>query len=357
MRVMVIGGSNSVMEPGYVSAMVDVLQQQHDLQVSDLTNISIGANNCLIGLEAAMMHGKLAEFDKFVIEFVINDYKLAHVTKISTWLAGYEGLLRHILRQAPDAQIFNLVLGKSGENTLNRLRRLRRGVDELTRHYSQDFNVYRVDYDGHLRRRTEGARNAFLAHYADDAHYKRPKATQALGSFLARGVAKPPIIVPRGPRALPPPLSPTPFDDATMIELINRPGVTPVELKNSRFTRQVGRLACGESITVELPGPMISLSYLATGDGGGLLIEEEGREPVAIYTCHAFALTAPGRFVIKNYVCVSDEWHPLPKRVKLTAIPSEEAKAMGERFFWDNSMVPSPHADTGVHLSNILCYT
>ncbi|GAB4069474.1 hypothetical protein GCM10028812_33160 [Ancylobacter sonchi] len=345
------------MQPGYVSATIDMLQQKYGISVTELSNISIGANNCLIGLEAShLFQEDIASYDKIVIEFIINDYKLARERSIGTWLASYEGLIRHLFLHAPDAQIYNLIFGKSENHTLGRLERLRKGVTDLVEHYGQDFNIAMVDFDAHLRGRHGANPNMFLAYYSDPGHYGRPKATERVGAYLARYMAQP--AERRGSRSLPEPLSPTPFDTATMVRLPDIPNVPVRELSNSRYQRLCVPLARGESVTLDLPGPMISLSYLATRDGGALLIEEEGMEPFSIFTCHGYVINKePGRFLIKNFVRISNDWKETPRRIRLTSIGCDEAVAMGERFTPEYSMVASPEAETTVYLSNVLCYT
>ena len=355
MNILVIGGSNSVMKPGYLDRMAAALNKTGHV-VGTLGNLSVGGNNCLIGLENLKSAATPGAYDKIVVEFAINDMSLATPRGFETWQCAYEGLLRHILRTHPRAQVYHLLLGRMAAESRARTERIRVGMREIVGHYSRCRDVRLLDFDRALRKILGDDQARIEAQYQDGVHYGQKNGAPMLGRYVARHLAAPPV---RVAGAWPAPLHAQAFDRAELHRLAEGPADTEVrEFRNTRFARDGRVMKAGEALTVELPGPLISLSFLATVDSRPLLVEEEGEAPVLLYTAHSELVKTPDKFRIKNFTFGWKQWaampHKGPRTVTLTAIERSDLPRF-ERFLVKGyNMVPGSGEGSGPYLGNLL---
>ncbi|WP_213350380.1 SGNH/GDSL hydrolase family protein [Ancylobacter oerskovii] len=354
MKILVIGGSNSVMKPGYLSHTSEWLKKKARV-AARLTNLSVGANNCLIGLENLKTSGSLEEFDKIVVEFAINDMSLATPEGFDTWQCAYEGLLRHILQHNARAQVFHLLLGRRSERYRDRTERIRAGMREIVRHYAGARDVRLLDFDLSLRNLLDNDQARISTHYKDEVHYDLEKGAPMLGRYVAKHLTAAPT---RLPAPCPAPLHAQAFDRAVLWPVSEMSGdLDRRAFSNSRFARTGSVLQPARPLAVELPGPLICLSFLATADSRPLLLEEEGERPVLLHTAHVELVKTPEKFRIKNFTLDWKRWTAMerkgPRRVVLTAlertdVPRYEAFLV-ERF----NMVPGNGEGGGPYVSNL----
>ncbi|MCB4768844.1 SGNH/GDSL hydrolase family protein [Ancylobacter sp. Lp-2] len=355
MKLLVIGGSNSVMAPGYVGqACVRIKEKSR--QAPKLTNISVGANNCLIGLENLKELDGLGPFDKVVVEFAINDFSLATPDGFETWQCAYEGLLRHILRLCPDAQVFHLVLGRRAERKQEQTARIRDGMKQIVNHYKGHRDVRLLDFDGYLRKRLENDQARIEQHYSDDAHYDFENGIPLLSRYVAHHLTTEPL---PASSTCPPPRHADVFDRAQLHRITEMPvGLEVRAFENTRFVRKASALKPGEGLAVELPGPLICLSFQSTADSRPLLVEEEGEAPVLFFTANAELKQTPDKFRIKNFTFEWKKWAGMarkgPRRVTLTAIERDDIPRF-ERFLVNRyNMVPGWGEGRGPYVSNLM---
>lgn len=356
MNLLFVGGSNSVMNPGYVGYTVEHLRAAGH-EISSVQNISVGANNCLIGLEQVKLFRDLAKIDKIVIEFAVNDYKMITPGSLPLWERGYEGLVRYILSKNPNVQIYNLMLAPR-EALPHRIRRLREGMLAITRHYARRSSVFFVDFDSYLWRRVANDPAKFKSFYIDAAHYSRPRGAAVVARYLAQALGRK---VEPVSALLPPPLYSNSFDAAGIYDLSAVDDATVREFRNSRFQRRSHPLAPGQKLVVDLPGSLISLSFLATSNSLPLLIEEEDEPPILIYTTHAGLLKTPQKFLIKNFVVGGKKWSDADakrsRRLALTAIGHDDLSEELSGLLADrNNMIPPQDGGGGAYLSNLLYF-
>ncbi|MBS7542998.1 SGNH/GDSL hydrolase family protein [Ancylobacter oerskovii] len=356
MNLLFVGGSNSVMNPGYVSYTLDHLRAAGHEILSH--NISVGANNCLIGLEQVRLFGDLSKIDKVVIEFAVNDYKMVTPRSLQTWQRGYEGLIRYILSQNPHVEIYNLLLAPR-DTLAPRIARLRQGLQAITRHYARGASVFLVDFDAYLRRRVDNNPAELRKFYEDSTHYRRPKGAAVVARYLAHALMRQVVPV---PARLPPALCANTFDASRLYDLSAMDHAVVRDFRNSRFQRRSHQLMPGQKLVVNLPGPLITLSFLATSNSQPLLIEEEDEAPVFIYTAHASMVPTPHKFLIKNFVLGGRQWSIPgalgPRKVTLTAIDNQEVSEPLKALLADrNNMIPPSDQGGAVYLSNLLYFT
>lgn len=114
MKLLVIGGSNSLMKRGYVEELDRLVQAENVHGITQIDNVSVGANGCIRGLESAKL-SKIKNYDVVVIEYFINDFQIISRDGVGFWLSSYEGLIRYILSENPAIIIAPLLLGRRDE--------------------------------------------------------------------------------------------------------------------------------------------------------------------------------------------------------------------------------------------------
>ncbi|MBS7537301.1 SGNH/GDSL hydrolase family protein [Ancylobacter sonchi] len=355
MKLLVIGGSNSVMAPGYVGQACTWIKAK-TRAAPKLTNLSVGANNCLIGLENLKELDGFEAVDKVVVEFAINDFSLATPDGFETWQCAYEGLLRHILLSCPRAQVFHLVLGRRAERKREQTARIRDGIRDIVDYYKRCRDVRLLDFDNNLRSRLDNDQARIEAHHSDDAHYNFENGIPLLSRYLAHHLMKEPL-----PVSAPWPASrhADAFDRARLRRLSDMPaGLDLRTFANARFSRKASVLKPGERLVVDLPGPMICLSFQSTADSRPLLVEEDGEAPVLLFTANAELKQTPDKFRIKNFTFEWKKWAGMARKgarsVALTAIEREDVPRF-ERFLVNRyNMVPGWGEGQGPYVSNLM---
>lgn len=355
MKILVVGGSNSVMKPGYLDH-VNASLKQNGIKAPTFRNLSVGTNNCLIGLENIRLFDGLEQYDKIIIEFAVNDLSLIAADAFETWQCAYEGLIRHVLRQAPRIQVYNLILGRRPERTRALTERIRTGLHEIVGHYQDRYDIRIVDFDKHLRDSLQNEQKRIEQHYRDGVHYDLEIGAPLLGRYLAQHLLAGPL---PATSSWPASLCAASFDRAEFCVLPEAStDFETHEFKNARFCKKAVEMRAGESLTVDLPGPLICLSFLATVASRPLLVEEEGENPILLYTSHAGLEKTPEKFIIKNFAFEWKKWSSLERRGrrKVTFSAVERADVGGFQPYLVNryNMVPGWDEGRGPNLSNLL---
>jgi hypothetical protein len=362
MRFLFVGGSNTLLAGGYVESTVSALDGFEEIAVDEVLNLSIGSTTSVKGLEIVKSFDRLPEFDLVLLEYAVNDRAFVVRKAFSMWAAAYEGLIRHIAERAPDARIVSIVLGPRRPSRKAGQQARRRRLTALCRRYGAEM----IDVDAELRAAYAADPEGFDALYEDDLHYRRPDSAAVVGRMVAerlREMLRAPART-RSPR----PSCPFHFTNARTIDF--RAGVAPddprrVRFENSRFSFEAVRLPLGESLEVELSGPLLSVSYVSTPDACSLLIEENGVRSV-VHT----AIRGPSRptrklrayrFLLHNTPATWTKWSRLtprePRRIKLTAVtggPDDLKDAAERRIPAKFPMAPGALAPA-VNLTTLLC--
>jgi hypothetical protein len=316
MIILIVGGSNSVMAPGYTTQLEDLLARS---DIADLvgtqakvTNLSVGANSSIRGLET-LKQTDLGNFDMFILEYFINDFSLANRDGIEFWLSCYEGMIRHILSVRPQARILPLLLGRRDKTFFPRQRSMRKHMASL----ADTYGLRLVDFDS-FAHESLTYRNQFRNLYDDGNHLKRPQITALIASHLVLAIlaelASPPVH--RLPDEITP-LAIAPFDDA---QTLDANAVAPVDLPRIRFVNSrydVSAVAMSAGTQLKLPSGVspISISFVAAPDAGQLRIGSDSLPNIQINTLHKRVKDGDFAFLLKT-LAIAPLWNAVEGRGK-----------------------------------------
>lgn len=356
MNILIIGGSNSVMSPGYIDVFKESLVQAgHSIDL--FTNLAVGANSSIHGLDIIKGLDSIQDYEFILLEYVINDHKVANDIMYPLWKSVYEHILRILIKnKKATAKIFNIVLGRRDQKTFNRQRRLRNSISELTKHY-QDFGVEFIDIDSRLKKKYETITHL----YSDDAHYKTPHVTSFIGKTVANHVMK----------FLESPVLNLNDVDLTQIDPCYFPAILQAEseklfnnpsflnkrthFENSRFNINAIELRSGEEITLENFGELIGITYTSLSKTASLLVEDNGNTFV-IDTSHAWTRTKENRFMIKNFVLgwKGNNEFCATSKIKLRCLSVEERKNSNAKYEEQYNVFPNLEEDGSVFIGSLL---
>ena len=328
MRFLIVGGSNSLISGGYLETALARLRGFPDVVVDEIANLSIGSVSCMRGLETLKRYDRLAAFDVVVLEYAVNDYVFdqgAH----AMWAAAYEGLIRHVAATAPGARVVSLTFGRREAVSHRGQERRRRRLDLLNRRYNSSV----IDVDAELLVEHAGDPAAFAALYETPAHYRRPDVARRVGERVAEGLRD--VALSKKSVNLAPPLSSFQFGDAQVIdafEVLDLGGTSGTRFENSRFQTEAATIPLGETISVDLAGPLIGLSYVSTPHACSILLEENGVRSL-IHTAFGAqkGMSRKARrfpFLMHNIAATWTRWgwrtELGPRRVTLTAVAGDD---------------------------------
>ncbi len=117
MNVLIVGGSNSRLKTGYTSSLRSKLELL-GCQIDTFTNISLGANTCLLGIVSLLDLKDGISYDIVVLEYSVNDYSMVARGDWSLWRASYEGIVRKIFRLWPASKLCCVLLGRSNVDAI-----------------------------------------------------------------------------------------------------------------------------------------------------------------------------------------------------------------------------------------------
>src|SRR4051794_26680960 len=94
LRVGLVGGSNSVMRPGYVTTMVDALRDQHGIEVSEMIDLAVGASTSFNGLMEMLATDIHRKVDLLLFEYALNDANAlgSKPEMLDHWARCFEGI-------------------------------------------------------------------------------------------------------------------------------------------------------------------------------------------------------------------------------------------------------------------------
>ncbi|MBS7543034.1 SGNH/GDSL hydrolase family protein [Ancylobacter oerskovii] len=338
MKALVIGGSNTVMKSGYLRSMFEKAEYLSERTIT-YTNIAIGAASCVHGLHLCASRCDLSDYDIFIIEYTINDYKLSRGRDFDLWRGAYEGLIRLIISHRPDAHILSVILGRRDPIFYRRQDRIKAGISNISTHYGID----EIDIDLFLKTLSGGDFNAFSDFYLDGVHYKLPEVTTVIGDHLATQLSYY-MINNRPSRTLPSPIVPWSLEGVQVLSGTTLQIGQSTEFKNSLLTLQTRRLALGERVTVDLPAELVEMSYVTTKSAGTLLIEESGYDPIVIDTNFRGVSVGKFAFLLRSFPFANKVWRRRarrgPRTVTFEVIDSTKKALMTQYYQKQFGMIP-----------------
>lgn len=275
-RLLLLGGSNTVMKNGYVDGLIAALSDRRG-PPARVTNLAVGGNSTVHGLMIGLDAQDIASHDIAVIEYGVNDAKLAKDGRLDLWRAATEGLLRRLLTARPDLHVVFALFARR-DMTQEFMFEPLDATLELAAHYGATHRVSLVDIDHLYRDVLFPGREDFAALYLDGAHYARPQIAGLTGALIAERILGAPD---RAAGPLPPPLWPGHFAEAQVIDLGKE---SDCVFENSRYRLQARRLAVGEKLTLDLPGPLAAVEYVSVVGAATLRILEEGEARRTFHT-------------------------------------------------------------------------
>jgi hypothetical protein len=235
LRTTVIGGSNTVMEPGYLGQMLAAAARQ-GVNLDIVDNLAVGGTTSAYGLFRLKIGDALDHSDLLIIEYALNDAFIYgdERRQFRHWARIYEGILRYALTRNPRIKICTLVFGARNGSWLGSVPSIDAGI----RYLSDWYGTIVVDISRDLMRRFGRHVVTDPGFYVDQGHYARPMATAMVADLaadgLVRGLGRPEIA-----STLPPPIDPEHFAEAGVVDVpalfAAAPDAPLVEYHNRRF--------------------------------------------------------------------------------------------------------------------------
>lgn len=361
-KLLLLGGSNSVMSPGYIDTMMAALGTASD-QIT-LENRAVGANNCVHGLQIVRGIENLASYDAVLIEYIINDNGMGQDLQWETWQSAYEAIIRYILMQtAGKTKVINVILARRDEITFAYHEKISTAVVELSKYYQLHGAVVDfIDVNKWLRTQIKSS-EIINALYVDTSHYKRPLESGLVGAYIAAHVLKTLIadtVSMSETWQLPAPKFTGYFDNVSVMHMVDHAQHLPqVPFANSRFHMKTIKLEEGQELLMTLPGSLISLTYACTASSGALLIEEDGEEAFVIDTSHVWTQAKAGRFMVKDYSLRWKKWQrnvKIPHHITLKALSAQVREAWTGRVRGQHNISPlASDEPLAVYISVMMC--
>lgn len=348
-NILFLGGSNTVMRNGYVDALIASLEDRLG-PVSRITNLAAGGNSTVHGLMLAMQQPDLADYDIVVIEYGVNDVKLAKPDGIDAWKGATEGLVRRLLAARPDMHVVFALFGRRDMQKRYMFRPAESTV-ELAAHYAPTQRVTLVDIDHLFRDVLFRDEAEFAGLYVDRSHYRRPAIARLVGALIASGILGAPT---RAAAPLPGPLYPWHFAGAELVDLVGDPETARV-FANSRYTVPTRPIGLGETLTIKLPGAIAGIEFVAIPTAATLVLREEGEAPVALHTRHSRTGEANYPFLLRCRALENRPWasgRRGPRKVVLEVVADAPEKQVKKGL---NMVAAEPGTAEGIFLTRFLC--
>lgn len=278
LRTTIIGGSNTVMEPGYLGQMLAATARQ-GVNLDIVDNLAVGGTTSAYGLFRLKTGDALDRSDLLIIEYALNDAFIYgdERRQFRHWARIYEGILRYALMRNPRLKICTLIFGARNGSWLGSVPSIDAGI----RYLSDWYGTIVVDISRDLMRRFGRDVVTDPGFYVDQGHYARPVATAMVADLAADGLVAG-LALPDAASTLPPPVDPENFAEAGAIDVpalfAAAPDAPLVEYHNRRFAftaidmaqhRMELELASGKLLGVfHMSAPNTAPLMLARGENG-----------------------------------------------------------------------------------------
>lgn len=261
LRTVIIGGSNTVMQPGYMPTLLSALARR-GIRIDVVADLAVGGTTSAFGLFQLKTHDVLSQCDLLIIEYALNDAFVYGDERrpFRHWARLYEGIIRFALERNPKLRIISLVFGARNGSFLASVPSIDAGIHYISEWYGASvINVSRA-----LVQRYGREIVTHPSFYSDQGHYARPIATTIVAELIAEELEVS-LQTPHCVRSLPPPIDPHHFAAASILDvgmLSKVSGISAGEYKNRRFT--VGAADLGRtSLRLEIDnGRLLALAYV-----------------------------------------------------------------------------------------------
>lgn len=236
LKTLIIGGSNTVMQPGYLSSLLQVMARR-GVELDIVADLAVGGTTSAFGLyQLKIREQELADCDLLLIEYALNDAFVYGDERrpFRHWARFYEGIIRFARERNPNLRIATLVFGARNGSFLTAVPSIDAGIAYI----SQWYGTICVDVSRLLMQRLGREVVGHPSFYSDQGHYARPVATTVVANLIADEL-DPALAAPLRVAALPPAIDPEHFAGARALDgawLAKRLGRPAVEYSNRRFS-------------------------------------------------------------------------------------------------------------------------
>ncbi len=261
LRTVIIGGSNTVMQPGYLPSLFSLLSRR-GVEIDVIADLSVGGTTSAFGLFQLKTNPVLQDCDLLLIEYAINDKFIYGDERAAFrhWARFYEGIVRYALETNPRIAIVSVILGPRTGSFMTTVPSIDAGI-----HYISDwYGMPVINITKLLMHRYGLDVVTHPSFYADQGHYARPVATTIVANLIAEELEAI-LRRPTRARAVPAPMDPQNFSSASILQantLCQQFGLDAVDYRNRRFA--VGAAELGNArLRLEIDnGRPLALAYV-----------------------------------------------------------------------------------------------
>lgn len=235
LKTLIIGGSNTVMQPGYLSSLLPAMARR-GIELDIVADLAVGGTTSAFGLyQLKIREQELAECDLLLIEYALNDFFVYGDERrpFRHWARFYEGIIRFARERNPNLRIATIIFGQRNGPFLTSVPSIDAGINYI----SHCYGTICVDISRMLMQKLGREVVTHPTFYSDQGHYARPVATTMVANLIA-DVLEPALAAPFRAATLPPPIDPEHFAGARALDgawLAKRLGRPVVEYSNRRF--------------------------------------------------------------------------------------------------------------------------
>ena len=349
MKILLLGASNSLMDPGYLPAARERFAAGTG-GVLEVDNRSVGAATCAWGVEVVATTD-LAAYDAVMLDYAVTDPPFIARSSIGIWAACYESLLRRIRAQRPDIRVVVAYLRGISPACLACDAEMTREIHRLADLYGLEI----FDADAHLAAEF-GTLPETGRLYSDMAHYIRPDITDRIGAHLARHLARTPATPPSAWPDTPLAVDLTGARVMSAEELAATGGHPVETFANSAMRRTAVALRPGAPLELTLPGALVCATVVSTARSGTLKVTVGEGAPFLWHTLAPPVRDAGRPFIFRPLFALTGGRGGTPGRetrvrFEVAVPPDDTAHEVLDQLGLD----PNPGApDPVVHLSSVM---
>lgn len=353
MKILFIGGSNTVIRNGYSNCLTDLLVKS-GISRDQISNFAVGANSSVHGLQVLKTVINLSDVEILFIEYCINDFELISKSGDAIWFGSVEGIVRFALSCNPSMQIKFIMLGRRKDSYWQK--KIHNNIKRIASYYGERHNVGYIDVDMHLKERAISTNTDYTAYFSDNVHYKTTNVTDIIANYIMENID---LSINLKVGDIPDPLMANNFEGAIVFaaqQIISDKEI--IIMGNSRFKESVVAIKLGDSVKITLPGPIISIAFCSASEACRASIEEEGEIPVLFETLHEAVNQGAFQFLIKTVPFKWKRWATavhVPREINIRAITTDSIPD-DVRFVPGQSMIASERDAGAFFLSHIMSF-
>ncbi|MBD9528659.1 hypothetical protein [Paracoccus sp. PAR01] len=272
LNAVVIGGSNTVMRPGYMTELSRCFQR-YGIDLNIAANLAVGHTSTLMGLIQLKANPEIIRAaDVLFVEYTLNDSSFFKGTDgLEKWSRAFEGVVRfarsinHHLKIVPIIFASRVGVHRTGVNPLHG------GVH----YFSSYYDLAVADVNATFVKRFGSEFPELLGTYQDTAHYQRPIITTIAAEIVAE-CAYEYLLSDRSPPMLPPKVCAADYSNGSLLNHAELPDIQVVNFKNKVYDEDAFQLA-GSRIALEIEdGTLLGAKYICVADAAQLYIQGNG---------------------------------------------------------------------------------